>query len=128
MKRSLAEKKSGSENHKEKNTSDGGKEKNPPRKVVHSLKSSAQKEEGGGKVNKGSKGTDSREKVTVKISPEKGRNVEISSGVTGPSEKKSKDGVIEKNKNRHMQLQRDTLSISRLASPSLSKVEMVIEV
>ena len=69
MKRSLAEKKSGSENHKEKNTSDGGKEKNPPRRVVHSLKSSAQKEEGGGKVNKGSKGTDSREKVTVKISP-----------------------------------------------------------
>ena len=51
-------------------------------------------------MNKGSKGTDSRDKVTVKISPEKGRNVEISSGVTGPSEKKSKDGVIKKNKNR----------------------------
>merc|ERR1719270_365951 len=101
MKKSVAEKKSDSENHKEKNTSDGGKEKNPPRKVVHSLKSSAQKEEGGGKMNKGSKGTDSRDKVTVKISPEKGRNVEISSGVTGSSEKKSKDGVIiKKNKNR----------------------------
>ena len=51
MKKSVAEKKSGSENQKEKNTSDGGKEKNPPRKVVHSLESSTQKEEVGGTID-----------------------------------------------------------------------------